>query len=277
MGKVVSFQPRRGGSFRDQDGRRSSGLYPRSGVLRGYNESCVSTQVRPLPQHGEPFLVGDWLVEPSVNRLTRGDQTVQLELKAMEVLLCLVESAGEVVTKRQILDMVWQTEFVSDNTLQRRVAELRGAFGDDRKAPSYIETIHKLGYRLIAPVEGVALPVSGGEGATCWLICESSSIPLQPGETVIGRGTEADIVIRSPKVSRRHARIAVDANQAVIEDLGSTNGTSVNGSRLDAPRALLHGDEIQIGRGARVYQFARSDTDAETVPSVAAPSSPDPE
>jgi pSer/pThr/pTyr-binding forkhead associated (FHA) protein len=56
-----------------------------------------------------------------------------------------------------------------------------------------------------------------------------------------------DITIGDPDVSRRHAKVQVDNGSATIEDLGSTNGTYVNGERIDAPRSLRDGDEVQIG------------------------------
>jgi len=102
---------------------------------------------------GGPFRLGDWFVEPSLNRLSRDDTTIQLELKVMDVLVCLAERAGEVVTRQEIVDRVWATEFISDNTLTHAVTELRNALGDDARNPSFIETIHRRGYRLIAPVE----------------------------------------------------------------------------------------------------------------------------
>ncbi len=71
----------------------------------------------------------------------------------MDVLVCLAERAGEVVTRQEIVDRVWATEFISDNTLTHAVTELRNALGDDARNPSFIETIHRRGYRLIAPVE----------------------------------------------------------------------------------------------------------------------------
>jgi DNA-binding winged helix-turn-helix (wHTH) protein len=104
---------------------------------------------------GRPFRLGDWLVEPSLNRLSRGDTTIQLELKVMDVLVCLAKRAGEVVTRQEIIDRVWATEFISDNTLTHAVTELRNALGDHAKDPNFIETIHRRGYRLIAPVEAV--------------------------------------------------------------------------------------------------------------------------
>ncbi len=121
----------------------------------------VSTQLATIIQEGKPFLVGEWLVEPSLNRVSRGGSTIQLELKAMDVLLCLVAHAGDVVSKHDLLDAVWQTEFVSDNTLTNRIAELRSMLGDDAQDPRYIETIRKRGYRLIAEVR----PVTTADGA----------------------------------------------------------------------------------------------------------------
>jgi DNA-binding winged helix-turn-helix (wHTH) protein len=240
--------------------------------VRPYNDRSVLTQSATIAPSGEPFLVGEWLVDPSLGRLSRGTQTVRLELKAMAVLLCLVDRAGEVVSKRDLFDAVWRTEFVSDNTLQGRIAELRGAFGDDAGSPRYIETVRTRGYRLIAPIRAAGTIGDCGAPARFWLISEGSSIPLQPGEAVLGRATDADIVIRSPKVSRSHARIVVGTDRCVLEDLGSTNGTWVNGDLVTSPRELAHGDRIRIGRGERIYQFASSDPDAETVPSVASSS-----
>ena len=149
MARVIPFQPRRPNRTHES-GQQSS-------IHFGYNRPRVSTQTATIAQSGEPFLVGEWLVEPSLNRLSRGEVTIQLELKAMDVLLCLVEHAGDLVSKHILLDSVWQTEFVSDNTLTNRIAQLRGAFGDDAQNPRYIETIRKRGYRLIAEVGAVAM------------------------------------------------------------------------------------------------------------------------
>ena len=111
-----------------------------------------------MPEHIEtpdlgrsPFRIGEWLIEPSLNRVSRGDTTIQLELKVMDVLVCLAERAGEVVTRFEIIDRVWATEFIADNTLTHAIAELRAALGDDSRNPSYIETIYCRGYLLAAP------------------------------------------------------------------------------------------------------------------------------
>ena len=87
-----------------------------------------------------------------MNRVSRGDTTIQLELKVMDVLVCLAERAGEVVTRFEIIDRVWATEFIADNTLTHAINEIRTALGDDARNPSFIETIHRRGYRLMVPV-----------------------------------------------------------------------------------------------------------------------------
>ncbi len=138
--------------FRSQGQTHGRGSSRQSSIDTGYNRPKVSTQVATSYQEGKPFLIGEWLVEPTLNRISMGDVTVQLELKAMDVLLCLVRHDGEVVTKNDLFDSVWETEFASDNTVTTRIAEIRRAFGDDARNPRYIETIHKRGYRLIAEV-----------------------------------------------------------------------------------------------------------------------------
>jgi DNA-binding winged helix-turn-helix (wHTH) protein/WD40 repeat protein len=146
MAKVIPFRPKRAppGAADSRDVARRP--------ARRYNADTMPAQIETALDAAEPFLVGEWLVEPRLNRLTRGDTSVQLELKAMDVLLCLAAQVGEVVAKHELFDAVWQTEFVSDNTLARRIADLREALGDDAQNPRYIETIRKRGYRLIATV-----------------------------------------------------------------------------------------------------------------------------
>jgi Tol biopolymer transport system component/DNA-binding winged helix-turn-helix (wHTH) protein len=101
------------------------------------------------------FLVGDWRVQPSLNRLSRNGEDVRIEPKVMQVLECLAEKPGEVVSRDELVARIWPGVFVSDDVLHRTIRELRRAFGDDTTNPTYIETIRKRGYRLIAPVGAV--------------------------------------------------------------------------------------------------------------------------
>ncbi len=67
------------------------------------------------------------------------------------------------------------------------------------------------------------------------------------GPVVIGRTPGADIVIADDFISSQHARVVPSGEDAVLEDLGSTNGTVLNGQRLTAPQQLRPGDAIDIG------------------------------
>jgi hypothetical protein len=90
-------------------------------------------------------------------------------------------------------------------------------------------------------------PGQGGAGRNVRLVSgDGRSYPLQMGSTVIGRGDQANMRLPDVGISRRHARLDFDGAQVVLTDLGSTNGTMVNGQRVSAV-ALNPGDMIQLG------------------------------
>ena len=76
---------------------------------------------------------------------------------------------------------------------------------------------------------------------------EGLEVPLDRDWLVIGRGRTADLVIAEPTISRAHAAIGCDAEGFFMQDLGSTNGTKVNGQRSPLAR-LKDGDDLQLGR-----------------------------
>ena len=96
--------------------------------------------------------IGGWFVEPELNCITRGKNKISVEPKVIEVLECLADYPGEVLSKEQIIQTVWPDTFVSDEVLRYSISELRKAFKDDARNPKVIQTIARRGYRLIAPV-----------------------------------------------------------------------------------------------------------------------------
>jgi Tol biopolymer transport system component/DNA-binding winged helix-turn-helix (wHTH) protein len=84
--------------------------------------------------------------------MERNGTTTRLEPKVMQVLVTLASSAGEVITREQLRGAVWPDVFVGEDVLIRAISELRHAFADDPRSPHVIETVPKVGYRLIAPV-----------------------------------------------------------------------------------------------------------------------------
>src|ERR1700732_3158444 len=130
------------------------------------------------------FLLGDRRVRPSRNLVERAavesaeqPAVVQVERKVMEVLVCLARSPGRVVTKDELVREVWNGRFVSDDVVWRSVRELRRALGDETRAPRYIETIPRRGYRLLAPV--AEIPETPG-AATARTGAEIAEAPDQP-------------------------------------------------------------------------------------------------
>jgi pSer/pThr/pTyr-binding forkhead associated (FHA) protein len=85
-------------------------------------------------------------------------------------------------------------------------------------------------------------------------VWETREIGVPAGETLFGRDDDAAIWIDDAGVSRRHARIVVDGGRATLEDLGSKNGTFVNGTRVARPVRLTDGDRIQVGRATLVFR-----------------------
>lgn len=108
------------------------------------------------------FEVGDWLVDSGLNEIRRDGGLIRLEPKVMELLAFLAGNAGETVSREELLDAVWPGQHVVEGVLTRAASQLRQALGDDAAKPSYLQTIPKRGYRLIAPVrpETVQIPLA---------------------------------------------------------------------------------------------------------------------
>lgn len=96
--------------------------------------------------------IGEWWADRTTNELGRAGAAVHIEPKAMEVLIMLAAHPDRVVSREDLLTTVWPGVVVGDEALTQSIIKLRRALGDNPRSPSYIETIPKRGYRLIAPV-----------------------------------------------------------------------------------------------------------------------------
>jgi DNA-binding winged helix-turn-helix (wHTH) protein len=110
------------------------------------------------PRYGGPvtrfgpfsFVAGDGL--------WRGGQPVALPPRAMAILSALLATPGTVVTKQALMDAAWPGTFVTESSLLEAVGLLRQTLGDDARRPTYIQTVHRRGYRFIQPIETVGPP-----------------------------------------------------------------------------------------------------------------------
>jgi transcriptional activator of cad operon len=100
--------------------------------------------------------IGDWCVDPTSGEISRDGETARLEARAMRLLLCLAEHPGEVLSIDDLLTQVWPGVAVSPDSVYQAIASLRRILGDDPKQPTYIATVPRLGYRMVAPVSAFA-------------------------------------------------------------------------------------------------------------------------
>src|SRR5262245_44388600 len=103
----------------------------------------------PSTQH---WLFEPFRLDPDNACLWRGDQVVALKPKTFAVLQHLVTHAGQLVTKEALLEAVWPATAVSDAVLKVCIAELRKALGETARVSGFIATVHRRGYRFVAPV-----------------------------------------------------------------------------------------------------------------------------
>jgi len=96
--------------------------------------------------------IGAWRVDAALDEISKDGNTVKLERRTMRLLMCLAEHSGQVVSVEQLLDEVWAGVVVAPGSVYQVVASLRRLLGDDTKEPTYIATIPRRGYRLVAAV-----------------------------------------------------------------------------------------------------------------------------
>lgn len=103
------------------------------------------------------FQIDEWTVRPELNSMTRDGVERRIEPKVMKVLLTLAARQGHVVLKEELITAVWPDTFVSDDALTRCVSILRHVTEDNPHTPRFIQTIPKVGYRLVAEVAELPL------------------------------------------------------------------------------------------------------------------------
>lgn len=109
-----------------------------------------------LHSSAERYQLGDWLIDPAANVLSRGDDKRNLRAKAMELLLLLMQRPNETVSREEIVDKIWGgNDAVAAQGINNAIWSIRQALDDDADAPRYLLTVPKKGYRLIAQVQPV--------------------------------------------------------------------------------------------------------------------------
>src|SRR5262245_2859826 len=204
-----------------------------------------------------------YVFDSDTREVCRAGRPLAISPKAFELLELLIRERPKALSKERIHAAIWPKTFVSDASLSNLIAELRAVLGDDAKRPRLLRTIPRFGYAFIADIPRHA--GASDPAAAYRVLWESREIELGPGDSILGRDHDAAVWIDDASVSRHHARIAVGADGATLEDMGSKNGTLLNGETLRAPARLTDRDEIQIGRAVMTFRVLRQAGSTQTV------------
>ncbi len=212
---------------------------------------------------------GDCVFDGDRRELTRHGSVVHAGPKLLRLLELLVDATPRALTKEEIHTSLWPGTFVSDATLTSLVAELRAAIGDDARKPKLVRTIHGYGYAFSGVIAPEMQPTTAepDRGKSYRIMLGEREIALSRGEHVLGRSNEATVFVDDVGVSRQHARIVIGERGAVLEDLGSKNGTMLNGDRIYGSTALVDRDVIVVGATALKFRVFETAGSTETVAS----------
>jgi DNA-binding winged helix-turn-helix (wHTH) protein/tetratricopeptide (TPR) repeat protein len=177
------------------------------------------------------FKVGDWLVEPSLDRVSRSGNVMRLRPQLIDLLVLLARHAGRTVSKDMILDSVWQGQHVAESGMTRCIAEIRQALEDDAREPRMVQTIPKRGYRLVAPVEFLDMPAAATAVDVATVPPAAAPAVELPGELPAG---ESDLVGAEPEPVEPApaAGPMTPAIQRIPSRVGWTLGSVVGGALL---------------------------------------------
>jgi hypothetical protein len=155
------------------------------------------------------------------------------------------------------LPELWDGRFVGDDALTAAIYAARRALGDSAGTATYIRTLRGRGYQFqFRPVHAVAGrdDASAASRRDAYLAWPGGPTDLHVGENGIGRDPSSVVVLDRLNVSRHHARIVISEEGALLEDLGSKNGTRLNRRRIAVPATLAEGDLIEIGGVAMIFR-----------------------
>ena len=205
---------------------------------------------------------GAFALDSDRRQLMRGDGGDSSDGQSVRPAGPAVDEAPRVVRKAELHERLWPGTFVSDAALVALVKELRRALEDRDPRTPIIRTAHGVGYACAAPIErGLVRPTP----VSRWIVAGTRRIALTAGENIIGRDPAATVLLDVPGVSRRHAQIVVGEREAVLEDLGSKNGTRIGDALVTGARTLHDGDPIHVGPVLVIYHASASGISTDTV------------
>jgi DNA-binding winged helix-turn-helix (wHTH) protein len=174
----------------------------------------------------------------------RGAKPIRLPPKAFDLLLLLVGEQPNAVPHARLQAALWPGLHVSETSLPVLVTQLRKALAAGDGA-DVIRTVHTVGYAFVG--SAVIVGDKGAPAPGVRLLWRRKAIEVPQGVSVVGRDRGCAICMDADSVSRRHARLHISGASVTIEDLGSKNGTWIDGKRIEGCVSLTDGTRFQIG------------------------------
>ena len=210
------------------------------------------------------YRFGPFQLDVRERRLSRGTDIIPLRLKVFDTLCVLVENAGRLVTKDELLAAVWPDTTVEENNLNHNVSVLRRALGEKATGQQYIETVPRMGYRFVAPVETaereIPAPAASVESR------EPASPPRRSGTNrvllafaiVMAIAAAIALYLCAPRTSGRAAALA-DQDSVLIADFVNTTGDEIFDGTLKQAVAVELGQSpyLNLVSEARVRETLR--------------------
>ena len=213
------------------------------------------------------IVFGECVLDTETRQLLRAGERAHLTPKAFVLLQSLLESRPRALSKAELRERLWPDTHVLEANLPNLVAEVRGVVQDDARNPLFIRTVHGFGYAFCgeAAERGPAARPGVERPFVYRLAWERGLGALAEGEYILGRNADSVVPIDAGTVSRRHARLRISGGQAILEDLGSRNGTFMKGERLSSPARLVDGDEFRLGSVSFTFRVSRTSDIRETL------------
>jgi DNA-binding winged helix-turn-helix (wHTH) protein len=203
------------------------------------------------------------VIDAGARLVRREGMDIHLAPKAFDLLLILAKHRPNAVSHDALHAALWPGVHVSETSLAALVTQLRKVLGNTVDGDPVIRTLHRIGYAFIgeAVVAGYTPAIAA---PACRLIWKRESFDLPAGESVIGRDRACAVRIDADSVSRHHARLHAHGSDISLEDLGSKNGTWVNGERIDGPVPLTDGTSFRLGSETLRFELRHGQESTKT-------------
>jgi DNA-binding winged helix-turn-helix (wHTH) protein len=210
---------------------------------------------------------GEFVLDTDTRELLRQSAPVHLSPKAFQLLELLLAARPKALAKDTLHHRLWPDTFVVEANLSNLVGELRAAIGDDPRKPRFVRTVHGFGYSFREVPRSMSTALEQSPTVLYQLIWRGGRAMFGEGEHVLGRDPSLELCVDSSSVSRRHARLRIGGGEVVLEDLGSKNGTFLNGQRLTRAVPLSDRDQLRVGSVTLKFRVVASQPSTETIAS----------